>query len=234
MCGLISVYIYTLKCGGDVKVKNAKETKVELVPFVAKHYDVLLNVFSFGVYPYFTANVVREANFRKGDSVLDLGSGTGRFACLIKKYIGEESKYVGIDLSEIMVQQAEKRCKDFKNTHFFSGRIEEELPLTEHFDEVFISFVLHGFTQENRIKIIKNAYKRLRAGGKFIILDYAEKDVETALPIVRFLIRRVECPLAEKFMQIDLKKLLSKIGFSDFNEKFHLKGYVRLEMCKKR
>ncbi len=223
-----------MKCGGDVKIKNAKETKVELTPFVAKHYNALLNIFSFGIYPHFTTKVVKEANFRKGDSVLDLGSGTGRFACLIRKYIGETGKYVGVDLSRIMVQQARKRCENFKNTRFISGRIEEELSLTEYFDKVFISFVLHGFTQENRIKIIRNAYKRLRTGGKLIILDYAERDVDRASPIVKFLIRKVECPLAEKFMQINLKEVLFKIGFSAFIEKFHLKGYVRLEMCEKR
>ena len=222
-----------MKCGGDVKIKNEKETKVELTPFVAKHYNALLNIFSFGIYPYFTTKVVKEANFRKGDSVLDLGSGTGRFACLIRKYIGETGRYVGVDLSKIMVQQARKRCEDFKNIRFLSGRVEEELSLTEHFDKVFISFVLHGFTQENRIRIIKNAYKRLRTGGKFIIFDYAERDVETAPFVAKFLIRKVECPLAEKFMRIDFKKVLSKIGFSDFREKFYLKGYVRLEMCKK-
>ena len=210
-----------------------KETKVELTPFIAKHYDAFLNAFSIGIYPFFTANVVKEANFKKGDSVLDLGAGTGRFACLIQKYIGEKGKYVGIDLSEIMVQQAKKRCRSFKNIHFIQERIEEELPLTEHFDKVFISFVLHGFVQENRIKIIKNAYNRLRIGGQFIILDYAERDVNTAPFIVKFLIRKVECPLAEEFMQIDLKKVLSENGFSDFKEKFYFKNYVRLEICKK-
>ncbi len=211
-----------------------KETKVELTPFVARHYDVLLNIFSLGIYPLFTANIVKEANFKKGDSVLDLGAGTGRFACLIQKYIGKKGKYIGIDLSEIMVQQAEKRCRSFGNAHFIQGRIEEELPLTKHFDKVFISFVLHGFPQEKRIKIIKNAYNQLQIGGQFIILDYAERDINTAPFIVKLLIRKVECPLAEKFMQINLKKVLFENGFSDFEEKLHFKDYVRLEMCKKR
>jgi len=62
-----------LKCGGDVRIKNTKETKVELTPFVAKHYNAILNIFSFGIYPHFNTKVVKEENFRKGDSVLDLG-----------------------------------------------------------------------------------------------------------------------------------------------------------------
>jgi ubiquinone/menaquinone biosynthesis C-methylase UbiE len=208
-------------------------TKVELTPFVAKHYDAILNIASLGIYPIFTKHAIEKAPFKNGDAVLDLGSGTGRFACLIKRKTNI-SKYVGVDLSEIMIRQARQRCSKFKNFTFIQGEIQKELAFKEEFDKVFISFVLHGFTQENRIAIIQNAYTALKPGGQFIILDYAEKDVNTSPFIIKFLIRKVECPLAEDFMNRNLEHMLSDTGFSVFQKFLFLGGYVREEIAIKK
>ncbi len=218
--------------GGFVKLQHNVETKVELSPFVAKHYEAILNALSFGIYIPFTKGVVKEAPFEDGDSVLDLGAGSGHFACLIHKK-AKIKRYVGIDLSDIMVVRANERCKDYPDAQFIKGSISEEPGFHSEFDKVFISFVLHGFTQENRNKIIKNAHEALKPNGKFIILDYAERDVDRASFIVKLLIRKAECPLAEEFMKRDLKKMLGEFGFGNFEEKFFFNGYVRLEIATK-
>lgn len=50
------------------------------------------------------------------------------------------------------------------------------MPLTYHeeFDKVFISFILHGFENAQKVDIIGNAYRALKPGGVFYILDYEE------------------------------------------------------------
>ncbi len=207
-------------------------TKVELTPFVAKHYDTILNILSLGIYPVFTKQIIEKAPFENNDTVLDLGSGTGRFACLINKK-APIKKYIGIDLSDIMIKQANKKCRRFKNFSFIQGEIQKETSFEKEFDKVFISFVLHGFEQRDRIKIIKNAFKALKPGGKFVILDYAEKDVDKSPLIIKYLIRKIECPLAEDFMKRNLNAMLQGAGFTKFKELFFLKGYVRLGIATK-
>ncbi len=217
--------------GRFLKLQNTV-TKVELTPFVAKHYDTILNILSFGIYPMFTKQVIEKAPFENDDTILDLGSGTGRFACLINKKVSVK-KYIGIDLSDIMIEQANRRCAKLENFSFIQGEIQKEIPFENEFDKVFISFVLHGFKQEDRIKIIENAFKALKPGGQFIILDYAEKDVDKSPLIIKYLIRKIECPLAEDFMKRNLSAMLQNAGFAKFEELTFLKGYVRLGIATK-
>ncbi len=218
--------------GRFIKLQSDIRSKVELSPFFAKHYETILNILSFGAYIPFTKRVIEKAPFENNDSVLDLGSGSGHFACLINKKANIK-KYIGIDLSDTMLKRAKERCKSIKTAIFLKGKIEETLPFNNKFEKVFISFVLHGFEQPKREKIIKNAFNALKPGGKFIILDYAERNIDKSPFIVKLLIRKAECPLAEDFIKRDLKQMLKKAGFSKFEEVFFFKGYVRLEIASK-
>jgi demethylmenaquinone methyltransferase/2-methoxy-6-polyprenyl-1,4-benzoquinol methylase len=92
---------------------------------------------------------------------------------------------------------------------------------------------LHGFTQENREKIIKNAHNILKKGGKFAILDYNEFNINSAPFYIKFAIKKVECPLAQDFINRDLKKILKEYGFEEFEQKEYFKGYLRLLIAKK-
>ncbi|MDP8233732.1 MAG: class I SAM-dependent methyltransferase, partial [Candidatus Saelkia tenebricola] len=64
-------------------IKYYPESGVEVSPFVAKHYDVLINMASFGRYSSFIQEAVKFMNIEPGDRILDLGAGTGRNACLM-------------------------------------------------------------------------------------------------------------------------------------------------------
>ncbi len=218
--------------GGFFKLQNNVRSKVELSPFFAKHYETILNIVSFGTYIPFTKKVIKKAPFKKGDSILDLGSGSGHFACLISQKANPK-RYVGMDISKEMLKRARKRCKNVKNIEFLQGRIQEILPFDSEFDKVFISFVLHGFVQKERLKIIRNAYKSLKPGGKFLILDYAEKNINKSPFLVKLLIRKAECPLAEEFINRNLQEMLRTEGFVKFKELFFFKGYIRLEIAEK-
>ena len=72
------------------------ESGVELSPFVFANYDLILNTASFGMYHKFIKEAIKDIGIREGDSILDLGCGTGKNACLIRKYTGEEGKVTGI------------------------------------------------------------------------------------------------------------------------------------------
>ena len=67
--------------------------------------------------------------------------------------------------------------------------------------KVFISFVLHGFPQDVRLKIIGNTLKALDAGGEIFILDYSEISLNEMPFYVRGLFKRIECPYAFDFME---------------------------------
>jgi arsenite methyltransferase len=70
------------------------------------------------------------ASIKKGETILDLGSGAGFDCFLASKETGELGKLIGVDITPEMVEMAKKNAKkgDFINVEFISGEI-ENLPL---------------------------------------------------------------------------------------------------------
>ena len=209
------------------------DSKVEITGFEARYYDLLLDVALGGTYPFFIRRAVRDMGIHPGDAILDLGSGSGRNACLMARYLGDQGRIVGLDIGPEMLAQAERRCRRLPNVTFENRRVEEELPYQGSFDKVFIAFVLHGFIQEDRLRIIHNAHQALRIGGRFLILDYSEFEPEDAFWPVRLAFRHVECPLASDFARRDWGEILTGQGFGDFQTHAYYLGYVRLLEAKK-
>ena len=208
-------------------------SKVEITGFEARYYDLLMNIITGGTYPFFIRRVVRDMGIRPDDAILDLGAGTGRNDCLMARYLSDRGRIVGLDIGEEMLEQAERKCRHLPNVTFERRRIEEPLPYREEFDKVFISFVLHGFVQEDRLRILANVHKALRPGGEFLILDYNEFEPEEAPWPIRFAFRYAECPLATDFVRRDWRAILAEQGFGDFREHRYYFGYVRLLRAQK-
>jgi ubiquinone/menaquinone biosynthesis C-methylase UbiE len=203
-------------------------SKVEVTGAEARYYDLLMNIITVGTYPFFIRRVIRDMRIRPTDAILDLGAGTGRNACLMARYLDDRGRIVGLDIGPEMLEQARRRCRLVPDVTFEKRRVEEPLPYQEVFDKVFISFVLHGFVQEDRCRIVSNVYRALRPGGQFLILDYNEFEPERSFWPVRFAFRHIECPLATDFVRRDWKAVLRERGFGGFQVHRYYFGYVRL------
>ena len=203
-------------------------SKVEIGPGGARHYDLFLNVLSLGQYSHFIKAVVEKMGIKSGQSILDLGSGTGRNDCFMAEKIGSHGKIVGLDISDEMLSQARSRCRKYPNVTFKKQRIELSLPYQEEFDKVFISFVLHGFEDDQKLRIIHNAFQALKLGGAFYILDYGEFYLEKMWFPLRWAFTHWECQLAVEFLKLNMREMLQSQGFADFEEELFFKGYLRL------
>lgn len=204
------------------------QSKVETQGFTARYYDTLMNVIAFGKYSLFIEKVMELMRIRPTDRVLDLGTGTGRNACLIMKYLSPEGELVGLDISREMIIQFEKRCASFPNIKIINQRIDRHLPYKDEFDKVFISFVLHGFLQAVRKLIIENTFRALKDGGEFFILDYNEFSLRDMPFYLRLPFKFIECPHAFDFIKRDWKRILAERGFNNFEEHSFFGRYVRL------
>jgi len=207
---------------------SSVRSKVEIGEWGARYYDILLNLLLVGRYLHFIKEVIEKMDIEPGQSILDLGSGTGRNDCLMAQKIGPQGKIVGLDISDEMIRRALKRCSQYANIGFKKERIELPLAYKEEFDKVFISFVLHGFEDEQKGGIIRNAYQALKPGGIFHILDYAEFDIDRMWFPLRWAFVRWECQLAVEFLTLDIKRMLRAEGFTDVREEFYLRRHLRL------
>jgi len=204
------------------------ESKVEISGFSARHYDVLLDIITLGRYSSMLQKAIRLMDIKPADKILDLGAGTGKNACLMRKYFSSSGELIGLDISEEMISQFEKNCADFSNMKVINTRIDQDLVYKNYFDKVFISFVLHGFPQRARYTIIKNAFKALKKGGEFCILDYNEFSLNEIPFYLSTTFRFMECPYAFDYIEKDWKKILSLQGFDDFQEHLFFNNYIRL------
>jgi len=204
------------------------KSKVETTGFMARYYDTLLDIATFGKYLPFIKQVISIANIRADDRILDMGAGTGRNACLFANYLTGKGELMGVDISKDMIARFEKRCADFPNVKIINRRIDQTLPYKNDFSKVFISFVLHGFPQNARKVIIENAFQTLKQNGEFLILDYNEFSLPDIPLYLRIAFKFMECPYAFDFIEKDWKKILADVGFSNFEEHFFFRQFVRL------
>ena len=209
------------------------KSKVEVKGFVARYYDNLMNIITFGKYPSFIEEIIKLMKIKPLDTILDLGAGTGRNACLMTKYLSNNGKLIGVDISREMISQFKKRCVNHPNVKIIRARVDKSLPFRKKFDKVFISFVLHGFPQDVREVIIKNVVEMLKSKGSFFVLDYNEFSYKEMPFYLKILFKHMECPYAFDFIERDWKQILESNNFAGFEEFFFFKNYIRLLKAKK-
>jgi len=209
------------------------DSGVELTTLMAINYDNVMNIATLGFYHSFINSTIKAMGIQPGDKILDLGCGTGRNACIMEKYLGNIGEITGMDISYVMERQFKKKCAKYQNTKFIRQRIDLPFNLSEQFDKIFISFVIHGFPHKVRQTVIENIYAHLKPGGLFFMLDFAEFNMIEMPPLYRFIFKTVECKYAFDFIERDWKQILRNNNFADFEEFFFFKKYVRLLKAKK-
>ena len=111
------------------------------------------------------------AKIKKGDTVIDLGSGAGNDCFVARAETGESGKVIGIDFTPVMIEKArinaEKR--GYNNVEFRQGDI-EEMPVADNTANVVVSNCVLNLVP-NKKAVFKEIYRVLKAGGHFSISD---------------------------------------------------------------
>jgi ubiquinone/menaquinone biosynthesis C-methylase UbiE len=204
------------------------ESKVEISGFTAKHYDILMDIITLRRYSWLMQKSVSLMSIKPNDRIIDLGAGTGANALLMMKHLSSEGGLLALEISDEMISQFRKKCAAFSNAKIINQRMDEPLPYQDEFDKAFISFVLHGFPQDVRTIVIRNAFKALKEQGEFFILDYGEFSLEKMPFYLRSFFNIVECPYAFDFIERDWRQILTKEGFSMIEQYFFFSGFIRM------
>ena len=111
------------------------------------------------------------AKIKKGDVVIDLGSGAGNDAFIARNETGETGKVMGIDFTPAMVEKARRNAEKlgFNNVEFRQGDI-EHMPVSDNIADVIVSNCVLNLVP-NKQAVIQEIFRVLKPGAHFSISD---------------------------------------------------------------
>jgi demethylmenaquinone methyltransferase/2-methoxy-6-polyprenyl-1,4-benzoquinol methylase len=143
----------------------------DLFASIARRYDLLNDLQSFGLHRLWKRRVVNLASVKPGNYALDLCCGTGDIALALARQGAETT---GLDFSEKMLEVAKARSQKLKSSspHFIQGDA-QQLPFPENsFDIVTVGYGLRNLASWE--KGLEEMLRVAKPGGRIIVLEFGK------------------------------------------------------------
>ncbi len=151
---------------------------------VFKKYDLMNDIISFGVHRSWKEKFIDWMNPQHDQKLIDVASGTGDIARLFLKKTNSLSHVICVEPNKKMLSEGKIRLKNFKNLSWVNASA-EKLPLAENtFDIYSISYGIRNVSNINNS--LKEAYRVLKPGGRFMCLEFSKINNE----IINFLYKK--------------------------------------------
>ena len=215
-------------------MKSTIQDKTKLVNSVFskvyKKYDLMNDIMSLGIHRIWKEKFIFWMNPHSNSKLIDVASGTGDIAKLFSERNLSSSEITCVEPNNEMSKKGKENLKNLKNVNWIKAQA-EKLPVKDNtYDYYSISYGIRNVTDIN--KTLKEAYRVLKPGGRFMCLEFSKIDNELlnffykqyskAIPTIGKYIVGVSQPyeylvksIDQFYTQNQLMKLVNNNGFSN-------------------
>ena len=157
------------------RVPRSKDEAMRFYDRISGSYDFLEGGFERS----HADRLVAELGLVEGETVLEIGFGTGRSLRTLACHVGREGFTTGIDISIGMVREAERRLQREKSTNPTSLLVGDGAALPyreESFDAVLMSFCLELFDTPDIPRVLMETRRVLKPGGKLGVVSMSKEE----------------------------------------------------------
>lgn len=134
----------------------------------------------------FKEHLLRQAGIQAGETILDLGCGTGTLALLVKS-AHPDAEVIGLDMDPQILRIARRKTREAGAEIALHLGTAASLPYPDRsVDRVLSSFVLHHLSKADKQRAAAEVFRILRPGGELHVLDFGKPHNAYALLVSYF------------------------------------------------
>ena len=176
--------------------RNNEKLVTKVFEDVFDKYDLMNDLMSLGIHRIWKKNFINWLNPQKNSSLIDVASGTGDIAKLFLNKINYEGTVCCVDENKEMLNINKKKFKTNAKIKWFCNSA-ENLPFKNNsFDYYSISFGIRNVVSIS--DTLKEAYRVLKPGGRFLCSEFSKVENETLNKIYKTYSRTI--PQIGKFI----------------------------------
>ena len=161
-------------------MKSTIQDKAKLVNSVFSEvydkYDLMNDIMSLGIHRIWKDKFIDWMSPSTNSSLIDVASGTGDIAKLFSSRSKNFSTVTCVEPNEYMLEKGKNNLEKFKNIKWIKSRA-ETLPVEDNmYDFYSISYGIRNVSDINQT--LKEAYRVLKPGGRFMCLEFSKIDNE--------------------------------------------------------
>jgi ubiquinone/menaquinone biosynthesis C-methylase UbiE len=191
----------------------------------ARFYDPFVNLMMLGQAPAMREHTADLARIRPGESILEVGCGTGELTQRARARAGPRAVVCGIDAATEMIGVARRKAARAGLGIDYRVAAIEALPFADaSFDVVLSSVMMHHLPDDLKRQGLSEVRRVLKPGGRLLIVDFQRPKsllAHLALPIF------VHHGLHHGIQ--DLPAMASEAGFTNIargTTRYKILGYV--------
>ncbi len=136
-------------------------------------YDLMVRLALRGRERPFRERLLALSELRPGETMLDIGCGTGSLAVLAKRQVGEDGAVWGIDASSEMIGRARTKARRAGVEAEFRQAPVQALPFPDaQFDVLLSTLMLHHVPRPARARLASEARRVLKTAGRILVVDF--------------------------------------------------------------